>query len=85
MLSGELHAVTLEGFSHPTPMALLDEDLAGKTLIYSTTNGTVAVAKARKAGHVFAAALLNGEAMVAHIEQEFAGETVSKDRLLEAA
>jgi 2-phosphosulfolactate phosphatase len=76
VLSGELNAVTLEGFSHPTPMALLEEDLAGKTLIYSTTNGTVAVGKARGADHVYAAALLNGEAMVAQIERAHAGDTV---------
>lgn len=76
LLSGELNAVTLEGFSHPTPMALLAEDLSGKTLIYSTTNGTVAVAKSRDADHVYAAALLNGEAMVAHIERKFAAGTV---------
>ena len=76
VLSGELNAVTLAGFTHPTPMALLEERLAGKTLIYSTTNGTVAVAKSREADHVYAAALLNGEAMVAHIERKFAGETV---------
>ncbi len=33
VLSGELDAVTLTGFRHPTPMALLEENLAGKTLI----------------------------------------------------
>jgi 2-phosphosulfolactate phosphatase len=76
VLSGELNAVTLPGFAHPTPMSLLEEELSGKTLIYSTTNGTVAVAKSRDADHVFAAALLNGEAMVAHIERKFADETV---------
>jgi 2-phosphosulfolactate phosphatase len=76
VLSGELNAVTLSGFAHPMPMALLEQDLAGKTLIYSTTNGTVAVGKSRGADHVYAAALLNGEAMVAQIEREHAGETV---------
>ncbi|MGZ6123472.1 MAG: 2-phosphosulfolactate phosphatase [Myxococcales bacterium] len=76
VLSGELNAMTLAGFSHPTPMALLEENLAGKTLIYSTTNGTVAVGKARKADRVYAAALLNGEAMVAHVERAHAGDTV---------
>jgi 2-phosphosulfolactate phosphatase len=76
VLSGELNAVTLAGFSHPMPMALLEENLAGKTLIYSTTNGTVALGKAREAEHVYAAALLNGEAMVAQIERAHAGETV---------
>ncbi|HYS07944.1 MAG TPA: 2-phosphosulfolactate phosphatase [Myxococcales bacterium] len=76
LLSGELNAVTLAGFSHPTPMALLGEDLTGKTLIYSTTNGTVAVGKAREADHVYAAALLNGEAMVERIERAHASGTV---------
>src|SRR5512133_3407767 len=52
VLAGELDAVTLEGFCHPTPLALLREDLAGKPLIYCTTNGTVALEKARGAGHV---------------------------------
>ncbi|MGE5047071.1 MAG: 2-phosphosulfolactate phosphatase [Deltaproteobacteria bacterium] len=76
VLSGELNAVTLSGFAHPMPMALLEQDLAGKTLIYSTTNGTVAVGKSRGADHVYAAALLNGEAMVAQIERAHPGETV---------
>lgn len=38
VLAGELNADTLPGFAHPTPLALLAQDLAGKTLIYSTTN-----------------------------------------------
>src|SRR5262252_1264839 len=76
VLSGELNAVTLAGFIRPTPMTLLEQDLAGKTLIYSTTNGTVAVGKAREADHVYAAALLNGESMVAQIERAHAGDTV---------
>jgi 2-phosphosulfolactate phosphatase len=76
VLSGELNASTLPGFSHPMPMALLQQDLAGRTLIYSTTNGTVAVKKARGAGHVYAAALLNGEAMAAHLERMHAGDSV---------
>ena len=76
VLSGELNAETLPGFVHPTPLALLAENLAGKTLVYSTTNGTVAVAKSREADHVYAAALLNGEAVVKHIAQHHGDETV---------
>ncbi len=76
VLSGELNADTLPGFVHPTPLALLAENLHGKTLVYSTTNGTVAVNKACEADHVYAAALLNGEAVVAHITQHHADETV---------
>lgn len=76
LLAGELNAMTLAGFAHPTPLALLGENLAGKTLIYSTTNGTVALSKSREATHVFAAALLNGEAVVEHIDRTFSSETV---------
>jgi 2-phosphosulfolactate phosphatase len=76
VLSGELNADTLPGFVHPTPLHLLAENLAGKTLIYSTTNGTVAVAKSREADHVYAAALLNGAAVVKHIAAHHADETV---------
>ena len=76
VLSGELNADTLPGFVHPTPLALLAENLEGKSLVYSTTNGTVAVNKAREADHVYAAALLNGEAVVKHIAQQHADETV---------
>ena len=47
--------------------ALLAEGLAGRRLIYCTTNGTVALAKAQGAAHVYAAALLNGRAVVERI------------------
>ncbi|TMB27681.1 MAG: 2-phosphosulfolactate phosphatase [Deltaproteobacteria bacterium] len=76
VLSGELNAVTLEGFCHPTPLALIGEGLASKSVIYCTTNGTVAIAKSREASRVYAAALLNGEAMVEHVERTARGETV---------
>lgn len=76
VLSGELMARTLPGFAHPTPLALLDCNLAGRTVVYSTTNGTVALAKAHEAAHVYAAALLNGAAVVAHIARHHPDETV---------
>ena len=76
VLSGELNALTLTGFAHPTPLALLGEELANRSLVYSTTNGTVAVRKAADADHVYAGALLNGEAVVDHIERIAGDETV---------
>src|ERR1700687_5521952 len=76
VIAGELNATTIAGFAHPTPLSLLGEHLARKTLIYSTTNGTVALSKCREAAHVFAGALLNGEAVVDHIERNFPTETV---------
>jgi 2-phosphosulfolactate phosphatase len=74
--AGSYVLVTLTGFSHPTPLALLEQDLAGKTVIYSTTNGTVALSKSREAAHVFAASLVNAEAVVDRIERTFPNETV---------
>lgn len=76
VLSGELNAETLPGFAYPTPLALLEEELTGKTLIYSTTNGTVALAKAADADHVYAAALLNADAVVEHIRRAHPDNTV---------
>ncbi len=76
VLAGELHANTLPGFVHPTPLALVAQGVAGKALLYSTTNGTVALAKARAAARVYAAALVNGEAVVDRVASLSRGETV---------
>jgi 2-phosphosulfolactate phosphatase len=76
VLSGELNADTLEGFVHPTPKALLAEGVAGRRLIYCTTNGTVALAKSKGAAHVYAAALLNGRAVVEHIVAQHPDSTI---------
>ncbi|MGQ0580086.1 MAG: 2-phosphosulfolactate phosphatase [Betaproteobacteria bacterium] len=76
VLAGELYAETLPGFAAPTPLALLKEDIAGRKLIYSTTNGTVALRQASHAEHVYAAALLNGEAVVQHVLRNHPGQTI---------
>jgi len=67
VLAGELYAETLPGFAPPTPLALVAHGVAGKHVIYSTTNGTVALQSAGEADHVYAAALLNGVAVVDHV------------------
>ena len=76
VLSGELNADTLPGFVHPTPKALLAEGIAGRRLIYCTTNGTVALAKSQGAAHVYAAALLNGRAVVERIVADHPDATI---------
>jgi 2-phosphosulfolactate phosphatase len=76
VLSGELNADTLPGFVHPTPKALLAEGIAGRRLIYCTTNGTVALAKSKGAAHVYAAALLNGRAVVERIVAQHPDSTI---------
>jgi 2-phosphosulfolactate phosphatase len=76
LLAGELDAATLPGFSDPTPLALLQLPLRGRALVYSTTNGTVALGKAAGAARVYAAALVNGAAVVDHLVRTAQGETV---------
>jgi 2-phosphosulfolactate phosphatase len=76
VLAGELYAQTLPGFAHPAPLALLEHGVAGKTLVYSTTNGTVAMARTSGAARVYCGALLNASRLVEHIVERHARETV---------
>ena len=76
VLAGELYAETLPGFASPTPLALLEQEVAGRTLIYSTTNGTVALRQCSRADHVYAGALLNGEAVVNRVLDKHPGKTI---------
>ncbi len=76
VLAGELYAETLPGFAHPAPLSLLEHGVSGKTVVYSTTNGTVAMALAAQAARVYCGALLNARCLVEHIVAHHAGETV---------
>lgn len=76
VLAGEWRTETLAGFLDPTPLALLAHGLAGRTLIYATTNGTVALTRSQGAEHVYAAGLLNAEATVRHLLRAHPEETV---------
>lgn len=76
ILSGELYSETIPGFVSPTPLVLIEHGVKNKTLIYSTTNGTVALQGASSAPHVYAGALLNAGAVVRHIAREHRDETI---------
>lgn len=76
VLSGELFAETIAGFAPPTPMALMAHELRGKTVVYATTNGTVALNDSASAAHVYAGALLNARAVVEHIARHHGDRTV---------
>ncbi len=65
VLAGELHGETLPGFAQPTPQALAASGLHGKTVVYATTNGTVALRRAQGAHAVYAACLRNARATMA--------------------
>jgi 2-phosphosulfolactate phosphatase len=76
VLSGELYAETLPGFAHPAPLALVAHGIEGKSVVYSTTNGTVAIRQASGAARVYCGALLNARRLVQHIVEQHARETV---------
>jgi 2-phosphosulfolactate phosphatase len=76
LLAGEKNIDPIDGFASPLPLALAEHDLRGKRLIYSTTNGTVALRLASAAAHVYAACLLNGAAVARHVIARHPNETV---------
>ena len=76
VLAGELYAETLPGFAHPAPLALLAHGIEGKIVVYSTTNGTVAMGQAAAAAKVYCGALLNARHLAQHIVTRHAGDTV---------
>lgn len=76
VLAGELYAETLPGFAHPAPLSLLEHGVRGKTVVYSTTNGTVAMSDAAGAARVYCGALLNARSVVEHIVAHHPRETV---------
>ena len=76
VMAGELYAEVLPGFAHPAPLSLVKHGVAGKRVVYSTTNGTVAMTLATGAKRVYCGALLNARALVAHIVERHPSDTV---------
>lgn len=74
-LAGESNGLPITGFVYPLPLALQHE-VKGKTLILVTTNGTVAIRKAAKAGKVWIASLLNSETVARKVSEEYKDETI---------
>ena len=75
-MAGELYAKTIEGFAPPTPLALVEHGIAGRRLVYSTTNGTVAMNACAAAAQVYCGALLNGRALVERLVTAHRDQTV---------
>jgi 2-phosphosulfolactate phosphatase len=76
LLAGERDMQPIPGFLPSVPLRLAQEPLAGKRLIYSTTNGTVALRRVEKAAVVYAASLLNGHAVARRIARQHRDEKV---------
>ncbi|MDZ7843011.1 MAG: 2-phosphosulfolactate phosphatase [Gammaproteobacteria bacterium] len=64
VLAGESHFQFIDGFVQPTPLALCRHVKPRDTLIYSTTNGTVALRACAGARRVLVGALINTGATV---------------------
>lgn len=72
---GEYRGKTIDGFLYPYPQSLKDQ-VHGKSVILSTTNGTVAIKKAIGAKKVYASSLLNAKAVAEDIMKSYSGETI---------
>jgi 2-phosphosulfolactate phosphatase len=66
---GEKEGESIPGFLEPWPIDLLARDLRGKTVLYSTTNGTIALQRAATASLVLAASPVNAHAVADHIRR----------------
>jgi 2-phosphosulfolactate phosphatase len=76
LLAGEKRAEPIAGFAPYAPKALARHGLEGKRLIYSTTNGTVALRQAEGARRIYVAALLNAEAVVTRVLEHHGNDGV---------
>lgn len=75
ILVGEYEGKTIEGFLDPNPSSL-KEAAAGKKVILSTTNGTVAIHKSSPSLKVYACSLLNARAISDQLITENENETI---------
>jgi 2-phosphosulfolactate phosphatase len=76
LLAGERNLDLIPGFAPPYPLAIAAAAPGGRTLVYSTTNGTVALRGSTGAAAVYATALLNAPATArqllhAHAEDDW--------------
>ncbi len=76
ILAGENRAQPIPGFGSFTPMALAATVTDDTSVIFVTTNGTVALKRAESAPHVYAGCLLNGAALANHINKQHPDRTV---------
>jgi 2-phosphosulfolactate phosphatase len=64
ILGGERNAVKIEGFDYSnSPLDYTRENIEGRTLVMTTSNGTRAIKNSEEAENVFIAAMINGKAV----------------------
>lgn len=75
VLVGEYQGLIIEGFHSPHPQALQGK-ITDKSVILSTTNGTVAIRNASEAQKIYIASLLNAKSVVQKIIENYKNETI---------
>jgi 2-phosphosulfolactate phosphatase len=75
LLAGEDEGIVIPGFLPPWPTSL-KQHVKGKTLILSTSNGTVALNMVNKAKKIYASSLINGESVASHIRSSARNENI---------
>ena len=74
-IAGEDHLAAIPGFATPLPLELTSTPgFGGKPLVYSTTNGTVALRRSKGAAAIYATSLRNASATLAHIAAHHADQ-----------
>lgn len=64
ILGGERNALKIEGFDFSnSPLDYTRENVEGRTLVMTTSNGTKAIKNSEGAEHIFIAAMINGKAV----------------------
>lgn len=64
ILGGERKALKIEGFDFSnSPLDYTKENVKGKTLVMTTSNGTKAIKNCEEADHILIASMINGEAV----------------------
>lgn len=75
LLVGEYEGKVIKGFLDPNPLKL-KEVVEGKSMILSTTNGTVAIRKASCANKVYISSLLNGNKIANQLVHKHSEDTI---------
>lgn len=75
LLIGEYEGNTIEGFLSPNPLTL-KKVVSNQSIVLSTTNGTVALKNSQNAKRVYAASILNANAVANHLRQSYKDESV---------
>lgn len=75
IVAGEMAGETIRNFEDPLPLSLRNK-VKDRSVILSTTNGTVAIKKASRAKEVYIASLLNMQAIVNKLCQSNVNDTI---------